>query len=254
VKGTKVQYISDVLQMTLLPCPLPDDDVGFCSDILLSLETRDDITAQVLVHASVDKAVLCVGNTTAKGSPMADFATRAKALQKHWQELDKRFRDSTDPYDVTADAAYPPLMTTMPEGKPPSWKLELDEHRAEEARRLYAAFKARRLNALSYFRIHRPRPMGWAPVNGDAWRETERSKIESGELYHSKSWTPMYMSWNLQSFDVPYDWKDPSADESILREREEEQSFFSTWIRRMNQMRNVRQDWEKNQNSRVGYD
>ena len=43
--------------MILSPAPLPDDDLELCSDILLSLETRDDITTRVLENTLADEII-----------------------------------------------------------------------------------------------------------------------------------------------------------------------------------------------------
>lgn len=234
--------------MTLLPTPLPDDDLQFCSDVLLSLETRKDITARVLMYAPVYKTLPHIRHTVPGDDESFDIVRRAKALSKHWKQLKQQFRDTFDEWDSTADLAYPPLVTSMPDGKPTSWKLQLDEQRVEEARKLHSYFKSKRLHALSYFRDHRPTPMAWVPADGAAWKETARDKIESGDLYHSKRWSPLYGGLDVQH--VPLSWKDPDADEATLEKREEDRAFYyDSWLDKIRDMRVRREEWKKSQQS-----
>ncbi|KAH8655828.1 hypothetical protein BX600DRAFT_470383 [Xylariales sp. PMI_506] len=250
----EVNYISDVLRMTLLPTPLPGDDIEFCSDILLSFETRSDITKRVIEYTEADKVIALMSDrrsrecTIPNDEEQFNILKRAQALNKHWKELGHKFHKTSDPFDGSADVAYPPLvtLTELPEGKkPPSWKLELNAERAQEADKLHASFRAQRLHGLSYFRTKRPVPMGWAPVKGaDAWQQTERAKIESGDLWNSRRWIPIYRSWWLQKFDVPFSWKDPDADEATLEQRKEDAEFGNQWTRKKNEMRDERKKWQ----------
>jgi hypothetical protein len=225
--------------MALAPTPLPDDDLEFYSDILLSLETRNDITAHLLLYAKADKTLETITGQYSihNDDEQHGISRRVKALRKHWRELHKQFDDSVANYDFTTDFVYPPLVTTIPDGKLPSWKLQLNEERTEDSRKLHAAFIAQRLNSLSYFRTHPSATMAWVPADGNAWKETQRSKIESGDLHHSKRWTPLYKGWSLQIFDVPLSWVDPDADEATREKREEEISFDHAWTRRSLSMR-----------------
>lgn len=126
-----------------------------------------------------------------------NIASRATALKQHWEKARQDHPNS--PQDV----AYPPLLPAVP-GKPKDWKLELTDKAKEEAARYYQAFKTKRKYAYRCFQAKPPMPMAWLPQGGDAWAKTARDKVESGDLFHSRHWAPMWMSFELASIDVMF--------------------------------------------------
>ncbi|KAH8883356.1 hypothetical protein GQ53DRAFT_753022 [Thozetella sp. PMI_491] len=242
----EVGYIVQVLRATLHPTPLPEDDLDFCSDLLLSLETRDDITSRVIGYADADSNLSQISSPP-HGDP-SGLAERTKALRAHWSRLRTEFsetRKTSKDVDPYADVAYPPLVTSLPAGKPEGWRLQLDEHHAEEANRLHAAWRSRRVHALAYFSDYPPQPMGWIPLNDDAWTKTDRNKISAGDLYHSSDWEPMYMGFEMQLIDIPFEWKHP--DEKEQEAQESALEFHIQWMDKMRQMSKQREEWAKSQ-------
>lgn len=170
------------------------------SDLLLSLETRDDITELVLEYTSYDFALRNLAKMV-KGTPEIDtlnIGSRATALKQHWENT-RRDR-SNGPEDIV----YPPLLSSAPD-KPKDWKLELTEKGREEAERYYNAIKTQRTYAYRYWQTKPPTPMGWAPKTGDSWAKTARAKVEAGDLFHSREWTPLWGGFDLASMDLMLD-------------------------------------------------
>lgn len=173
-------------------------DVSCISELLLSLETRDDITKLVLEYTSFELALRRLANE--KDFPENDalkIAARATALKQHWEKA--RQDHANGPQDV----AYPPLLSAVPD-KPKDWKLELSDKAREEAERYYHALKTQRKYAQRCFQAKPPMPMAWVPQGGDAWAKTARAKVESGDLFHSRHWAPVWMSFDLASIDVMF--------------------------------------------------
>ncbi|KAG6353615.1 hypothetical protein INS49_005577 [Diaporthe citri] len=190
------------ITLLLATFSIPDNcsgDVRCISDLLLSLETRDDITKLVLDYTSFE---LALRRLVAKGvdfpeNDASKIASRATALKQHWE---KTGQDHTNgPQDV----AYPPLLSAVPD-KPKDWKLELGDKAREEAERYYHALRTQRKYAQRCFQAKSPMPMAWVPQGGDAWAKTARTKVESGDLFHSRHWAPVWMSFDLASIDVMF--------------------------------------------------
>lgn len=237
-------YISEFLRTIIVPTPLPNDNLELCSDILLSLETRDDISSQVLQYALVNVTLSAISQTCLiQNDSQFHIIDRVKALLQYWKDLARAFRESTNDGNVTTEELFPAFLTTLPAGKPESWKLTLDEQQAEGAEKQFTWFKLSRLHGLSYFRLHRPRPMGWAPVNERSWDETDRAKIEAGDLYHSRKWKPIYMDWELQRMDVPWDWKNPEWDEKTAEEYSASKMIYFARSQKTSEMRAARENW-----------
>ncbi|KKY32183.1 hypothetical protein UCDDA912_g07859 [Diaporthe ampelina] len=114
---------------------------------------------------------------------------------QHWRKSGQD-RDN-GPQDVT----YPPLLWA-PADKPKDWKIEFTDNAKEEAERYYHALKTQRKYAYRYFQAKPPMPMAWEPQGGDAWAKTARAKVESGNLFHSRHWSPVWMGFDLASIDA----------------------------------------------------
>lgn len=180
---------------------VPDNnggDVSCISDLLLSLESRDDITKLVLDYTSSELALRHLAKE--KNFPENDalkIASRATALKQFWDKTGQDHPNS--PQDVI----YPPLRSAIPD-KPKDWKLQLSDKAREEAERYYHALKTQRKYAYRCFQAKPPMPMAWVPQGGDAWAKTARTKVESGDLFHSRHWAPVWMSFELASIDVMF--------------------------------------------------
>lgn len=121
--------------------------------------------------------------------------SRATALKQHLDRIRQDHRYS--PQDVV----YPPLRSVVPD-KPKDWKLELTDKANDEAEKYYEALKTRRKYAHRCFQAKPPMPMGWLPKGGKAWAKTARAKVQSGDLFDSRHWAPIWMDFELASTDV----------------------------------------------------
>ncbi|OAQ80693.1 hypothetical protein VFPBJ_06278 [Purpureocillium lilacinum] len=206
----QVAYIGLLLK-THAP-PHAEDDLELLSLLLLSLETRGDLSRRVLQYTDAEHAIKAVSRKC--DSPEANafhLATRAKALVGHWDACNR----SDDPKkDATGDISYPPLKSPSAAGKPDNWKLALSESASSDADSIFKATKMEREHACSYFRQHRPKPMAWHPKTADAWNKVDRKAAQSGDMYHLADFIPIYMGYDLQAMDVPFSWKNPDWEES----------------------------------------
>lgn len=190
-----VGYITLLLAKFNLPAD-GSADVSCISDLLLSLETRDDITKLVLEYTLFKPALrrLARAKTFSENNNL-NIASRAIALQKHWDKTSLDHRWSSQ------DIVYPPLMSAVP-NKPKCWELQLTEKARKEAERYYHALKTQRKYAYRCFQAKPPKPMAWAPQSGDAWAKTACAKVKSGDLFHSRDWNPVWMDFEFASIDV----------------------------------------------------
>lgn len=189
------------ITLLLATFTIPDNgsgDVNCISDLLLSLESRDDITKLVLDYTSFEVALRHLAKEkNLPESGALKIASRATALKQHWEKAGQDHSNS--PQDVV----YPPLVSALPD-KPKDWKLELSDKASEEAERYYHALKTQRKYSQRCFQAKPPMPMAWVPQGGDAWARTARAKVESGDLFHSRHWAPVWMSFELASIDVMF--------------------------------------------------
>ena len=243
-----VRYISEQLQDTLLPSPLPDDDLELMSDFLLSLETRKDLTSHTLEQAEARKAMIALGNRRSMGEVSRfNFEARAAALLQYWDDLDRQ-RSKLSPAEVLADTPISPLKKELPAEKASDWKLILTEDQAREAQEDYDAFKHQKLHTLKYFKANPPRPMAWAPKDGNAWKTVSRAKLENGDLYDNPNFKPIYMGWALKSIDALF-WTDPEATAEERKEHEERQRADYERTMRMSERMKARRAQRKSQGS-----
>jgi len=178
---------------------------------LLSLESRDDVTNFALEYTSFEPALRRLAKW--KDFPDNDalkIASRAAALNRHW-------KDSSHTSKSGQDVVYAPLLSAVP-NKPQGWKLELTDAAGQEAERYYHALKTRRNTAYRYYQAKPPKPMGWAPQDGNAWAETPGDKIKSGDLFHSPAWSPIWMSFDLASIDLLMGMEEVGIPEEERRE------------------------------------
>ncbi|KAJ0124400.1 hypothetical protein J7T55_005738 [Diaporthe amygdali] len=189
------------IMLLLTTFNVPDDgsgDISCISKLLLSLESRDDITKSVLEYTSFEPAFRRLANEKSFSENNAQkIASRAAALKQHWEKTRQ------DHPNCPQDIVYPPLLSGVPD-KPENWKLELTDKAMEEAERYYHALKTQRQYAYRCFQTKPPMPMAWVPQGGDAWAKTARAKVESGDLFHSRLWSPVWMDFGLASIDVMF--------------------------------------------------
>jgi hypothetical protein len=234
-----VRYISEQLQETLLPSPLPDDDLELMSDFLLSIETRKDLTSHVLEQTEARQLMISLANSREKEeAPRFNFKARGSALLRYWDRLSLE-RYKLSPAEALADTPIPPLKE-LPAEKAPDWKLRLTESQAREAQEDYDTFRDEKTYALKYFKANPPQPMGWAPKDGDAWKTANRAKLESGDLFDNPNFKPMYSDWHLQAMDALF-WTDPDATAKELAENNEGRNASFERMRRANERREARE-------------
>ncbi|POS69161.1 hypothetical protein DHEL01_v212444 [Diaporthe helianthi] len=190
----EVGYICLLLEKTTAP-DNGSGDVSCVSKLLLSLETRDDITKLVLENTSYERALRHLEGFV-KDTPEIDtlnIGPRATALKQHWENIRGQDQNS-GPQDVV----YPPLLSAAPNHQG-MMKLEFTAKGKEEADKYYQALKAQREYYYRCFLSKPPMPMGWVPNDRDAWAKTARDKVESGDLFHSRDWTPIWEGFELAS-------------------------------------------------------
>ncbi|KEY69367.1 hypothetical protein S7711_08125 [Stachybotrys chartarum IBT 7711] len=215
----------------LRTCPQPTDsstNLECYSDILLSLETRDDLTKLVLDFTEAKdtiNAMFRFAKTLSNDS--FRLGERARALDKHWRDTVKN-----KPSHPRDDIPITPFLA-VPEGKPAGWKLQLSETAAEDAARMHAVRVDHLAHGSSYYQVHPPQPMGWSPVDKDAWARTDPEKVKAGNLYYSKHWRPIWMSCQLSMIDIPFSWKHPDWDDEKLKQFQEGKRWEWEWTERM---------------------
>lgn len=170
------------------------------SKLLQSLETRHDITNLVLEYTEYERALRHLADFV-KDTPeinTLNIGPRATALKQHWANI-RAQDESAGPQDVV----YPPLLSPAPNAD--GLKVEFTAKGKEEAEKYYHALKTQRQYYYRCFQAKPPMPMGWAPKNGDAWAKTARNKVESGDLFHSPDWIPIWEGFGLASIGVMID-------------------------------------------------
>lgn len=190
-----VGYVTLLLAKFNVPA---DGSVDFSciSDLLLSLESRNDITKLVLEYSLFKPALRRLAREKIfSENNNLNIGSRATALQKHWEKT------SLDHSWSSQDVVFSPLLSAVP-NKPKDWTLQLTEKAREEAETYYHALKTQRKYAYRCFQAKPPKPMAWAPKSGDAWAKTARVKVTSGDLFHSRDWAPVWMGFELASIDV----------------------------------------------------
>lgn len=204
-----MRFILQTLRTTLSPTPLPEDDLHLLSEFLLSLETRTDLTTHVLLNTDIDTQLLSVQRCKVfPDDSQFNFSARARALKDHITAFNRKTEAENTAGGPLPDTSLPPLKTA-----PEERTLKLTESQSQHAEEDYASYIQSKRHAYSYFIKHPPVPMAWSPKTGDAWKNTDRHLVESGNLYFSDQWKPMYMSFAMQRMDVPFSWVNPEEGE-----------------------------------------
>ncbi|KAJ6440197.1 cobalamin synthesis protein [Purpureocillium lavendulum] len=204
--------------------PRPDDDVELLSLLLLSLETRQDLSQRVLQYTEAEHALNAIVRKCDSAEANAfDLAGRAKELQRHWRSFHSENRDANK--DATGDVPYTAMKAAADAGKPADWKLELSEAAASDADNLFKAIRMEREHACSFFRRNTPTPMAWHPKDGEAWKTVDKRMLQTGQLHHSPHFTPIYMGFPLQAIDVSFTWKNPDWDDEQVAEYSKAKDF-----------------------------
>lgn len=240
----EVLFIGDVLQSGLLPTSLPDDDYALFSDLLRSLETRQDLTWLVMQETRVDRVIMATANRggslrSAIPDEPHDLQARVVALHRHWSAL-QREPDHPERWSPEFDtASVPPLLGAKALGDSPDatqlFHLTLDPEQAAEADKKYAEYRSRRDWKVSYLKRNPPTPLAWAPVPQESaelkstWESIFTDGIvEAGrqvlatKLTKNPKFKPIYR--DLLTERVPYDWVNPEipavekTDEELLED------------------------------------
>jgi hypothetical protein len=192
----------------LTPTPLPDDDLQLMSDYLLSMETRDDLTALVLQQTDAKSTINMVSRILLKDDTKYNFKSRAEALLKHWSKIRPSTLKDT-PEKMLADRPVAPFKTDLPDDKLAGWKLDLGETRTAEAQRQLELLNIEKNRCIKYWTtVKPPRVVGWAPVDGEAWKKVPRADLENGDLFFTPYFKPIWESYGLARMDASY-WTDP---------------------------------------------
>jgi hypothetical protein len=178
------------------------------SDYLLSLETRDDLTAHVLEQTDARSKINVVSRILLKDDTRYDFKSRATALGKHWSSI-KLLISKHTPEEILANRLVAPLKTELPDDKPAGWKLDLGEIRVAEAQRQLELLTMQKNRCIKYWTtVKPPKPIGWVPADGNAWKKVPRADLEKGDLFFTPYFTPIWESYSLAAMDTSF-WTDP---------------------------------------------
>lgn len=209
------------------------------SDYLLSLETRDDLTALVLVQTDAKKILLLVSRILMKDDATYNFQSRAKTLMKHWSNITLSTAKDT-PEEMLADRPIAPSKKDLPDDKPVGWKLDLGEARTAEAQRQLELSNLEKIRCIKYWStVKPPRVMGWIPVDGEAWKKVPRADLENGDLFFTPYFKPIWESYSMARMDVSF-WTDPDAtdeEEVEYREARTKRSEMTTLSLKMRRVR-----------------
>ncbi|KUJ22639.1 uncharacterized protein LY89DRAFT_728759 [Mollisia scopiformis] len=237
----EVTYILGYLQRVLTPTPLPNDDLQLMSDYLLSLETRNDLTAHVLQQVDARTNIRALTRILLKDDTTYEFKSRATALAKHWNGIELLISKIT-PEEILADRPVAPLKTELPDDKPAGWQLDLGEARTAEAARQLELLNIEKNRCIKYWTtVKPPKPMGWAPADGDAWKKVPRADLENGDLFFTPYFKPIWESYNMAHMDASF-WTDPdnTAEEEEEYQKNRSEKHQSTMFSL--EMRKARKD------------
>jgi len=200
------------------------------SDYLLSLETRDDLTAHVLQHTRARSVISVVSGILLKDDTRYNFKARAKALGRHWTSIELLISENTAE-EILADRPVAPVKTELPDDKPVGWKLDLGEIRAAEAQRQFELVNMEKNRCIKYWTtVEPPMPMGWAPADGEAWKKVPRADLEQGDLFFTPYFKPIWESYSLATMDASF-WTDPDntpEEEAEYRKHKSEKNKLTT--------------------------
>lgn len=236
----EVLFIGDSLRDGLLPTSLPDDDYALYSNLLRSLETRQDISWLVMQETRIDSVIMAIANRggslrSAIPDEPHDLHSRAKALHDHWWNL-LRAPEHPERWSPEFDTTLvPPLLRAKALGDSSdaiqAFHLSLEPGQAAEAEKKYSEYRSRRDWKVSYLKRNPPTPLAWAPIPQEqvelksAWDSIFTDGIiEAGrhvlitKLAKNPKFKPIYR--DLITERVPYSWTNP--DSPILEKTDEE--------------------------------
>lgn len=214
------------------------------SDYLLSLETRDDLTAHVLEQTAARSKINVVSRILLTDDTKYDFKSRATVLGKHWSSIESSVSKNT-PEEILADRHIAPVKTELPDDKPAGWKLDLGETRAAEAQRQLELLNIEKNRCIKYWTtVKPPKPIGWVPVDGEAWKKVPRADLEKGDLFFSPYFTPIWESSSLATMDASF-WTDPDNTPEEEAEYQKNKSEKHELTMLSLEMRNARKEHAK---------
>ncbi len=125
------------------------------------------------------------------------FKSRAEALLKHWSKIRPSTLKDT-PEETLTDRPVAPFKTDLPDDKLAGWKLDLGETRTAEAQRQLELLSIEKNRCIKYWTtVKPPRVIGWAPVDGEAWKKVPRADLENGDLFFTPYFKPIWESYGL---------------------------------------------------------
>jgi len=222
------------------------------SDYLLSLETRDDLTAHVLQHTEAIKIFGSIRTYLLRDDSSYDFKARITALEKHWRSNQLLWKNHT-PEEMLADRPIAPLKTELPDDKPAGWKLDLGETRAAEAQRQLELLNIQKHRCLKYWTtFKKPKPQWWSPADGEAWKKVSRADVENGDLFFTPYFQPSWESYALACMDV-LNWTDPDNTPKEEAEYQEHMAEKHEIIELSLSMRQARKEYAQSLGIKGGF-
>lgn len=211
------------------------------SDYILSLETREDLTAHILKQTAAESRISVISRILMKEDTRYDFKLRATALENYWHSIESLIFKGT-PEEMLLDRSVAPVKT-----EPAGWKLDLGETRAAEAHRQLELLKIEKNRCIKYWTtVKRPMPIAWTPVDREAWKKVSRADLENGDLYFSPYFKPRWESYGMACLDAGL-WTDPD----LTPEEEAEYWTYETEKHRLlklsMEMMRARKEYAKSQ-------
>ena len=168
-----------------------------------------------------------------------EFKSRVTALEKHWQSNEWLWKDHTAE-EMLADRPIAPFKTELPDDKPAGWKLDLGETVAAEAQRQLELLNMQKNRCLKYWTtVKIPKPMGWVPADGEAWKKVSRADLQNGDMFFSPYFKPIWEEFGMASIDAAF-WTDPDntpEEEAEYRKHMAEMHKMTTLSLAMRQAR-----------------
>ena len=151
-------FIKDSLSEGMIPTSLPDDNYGFYSELLRSLETRTDITWLI---AEETRILNVIKRLQQRRGPLpeepVDLKGRAQRLDKHWS--DTRSESRPDRWEVAFDAnTIPPLVEN--EDNESTNRLSLTPEHEEQAEAKVSRYLKKRTSYVDHLKNPSANPHG----------------------------------------------------------------------------------------------
>ncbi|RKU47928.1 hypothetical protein DL546_009358 [Coniochaeta pulveracea] len=251
----EILFTAETLRDVFLPTSLPDeDDYGFLSKLVRTLETREDISWTTLRETGVDSTLGHIANRRVFADEPYELTDRFRRLSEHWSRLALE-EGKPERWEVEHDVTFlPPVLKVKGlehQGGVNGGVEEEEEEgvlgalltgeQREKMEERWAEWKKNRDRSVSYLKSHPPRPLAWFPVPKSqagkiaAWTElVDDGAVEAGKsvdeerVVASQKWKPWYVGWEME--DVPMEWRAPGEEDMTPEE-------FDRWMAKFNRQR-----------------